>query len=277
MKLTSCLVAVLLLSLLPVSASGQLEAAAEGPVAIGHHHLNAADVEASKRFWVDLLGAELVQLGPLEVLKLPNLLVALTPKAPEGGSFGSSVNHIGLQMPDVEAMVTKLAAAGIRVVTQEHIPPAEGDVFEIEDQNTKVAFVESPAGLRVELYQNAALERAIENHHIHFYTDDPEATQAWYVRMFNAAPRMRGSFLSADLPGVNLTFSEGDTVGTQGRALDHIGFEVRDLEGLCRILEGEGVVFDRPYTHVEQLDLEFAFFTDPWGNYVELTEGLDEL
>lgn len=63
--------------------------------------------------------------------------------------------------------------------------------------------------------------------------------------------------------------------GTQGRSLDHIGFEVDNLEAFCRQLEEKGVTFDRPYTRIDELGIAIAFFTDPDGTYVELTEGLD--
>ena len=39
-------------------------------------------------------------------------------------------------------------------------------------------------------------------------------------------------------------------VGTRGRVVDHIGFEVKDLEAFCRKLEGMGIKLDRPYTKV---------------------------
>ena len=272
----SCLCFLVLVQL--ASAAGaQLEAASEGRVAMGHHHLNVPDLEASSRFWVEQLGAESTKLGPLVVMKLPNVLVVLREQEPSGSSFGSSVNHIGLQFPDIEVMVRRLEANGSKIVTKQHIAAAEGKLFEVPDQNTRVAFVEGPSGVRVELFENKALSRPVENHHIHFYTEDPVATRDWYVEHFGAKSGKRGSFEAADLPGVNLTFSEGATSGTEGRALDHIGFEVDDLEGLCRALEEAGVVFDRPYTKIDALGLEIAFFTDPWGTYVELTEGLDDI
>jgi hypothetical protein len=37
------------------------------------------------------------------------------------------------------------------------------------------------------------------------------------------------------------------------------------------------VHFDRPYTEIPELGIAVAFLTDPWGTYVELTEGLDKL
>jgi hypothetical protein len=69
------------------------------------------------------------------------------------------------------------------------------------------------------------------------------------VQHLGAKGGMRGAFQAADLPGVNLTFSPSPeaVVGTRGRSLDHIGFEVRDLEAFCKKLEAAGVKFDRPY------------------------------
>ncbi len=114
-------------------------------------------------------------------------------------------------------------------------------------------------------------------HHIHWAAPDVAAMKAWYVQMFGAKPGMRGAFEAGDLPGVNLTFgaAAGATVvPTKGRALDHIGFEVRNLEQMVKDLEAKGVKFDRPYTKVPALGIAIAFLTDPWGTYIELTEGL---
>jgi hypothetical protein len=35
------------------------------------------------------------------------------------------------------------------------------------------------------------------------------------------------------------------------------------------------VTLDRPYLKVPEATLAVAFLTDPWGMYIELTEGLD--
>ena len=65
--------------------------------------------------------------------------------------------------------------------------------------------------------------------------------------------------------------------GTAGRVLDHIGFEVADLEALVAELEAKGIEFDVPYREIPEIGLALAFLTDPWGTYIELTEGLDEI
>ena len=64
---------------------------------------------------------------------------------------------------------------------------------------------------------------------------------------------------------------------TKGRALDHIGFEVNGLEAFCKKLEAQGIKFDVPYRKVPALGISVAFLTDPWGTYIELTEGLRKL
>ncbi len=57
--------------------------------------------------------------------------------------------------------------------------------------------------------------------------------------------------------------------------MDHIGFEVDNLEAFCQQLEAKGVTLDRPYTRIDELGIAIAFLTDPDGTYIELTEGLD--
>jgi hypothetical protein len=64
---------------------------------------------------------------------------------------------------------------------------------------------------------------------------------------------------------------------TRGRVLDHIGFEVNNLEAFCKKLESEGIKLDRPYTVVPAFNLAIAFLSDPWGTYIELNEGLDRV
>jgi len=94
-----------------------------------------------------------------------------------------------------------------------------------------------------------------------------------------AARRRTHRRAAADLPGVALNFTKSPdpVVGTQGRALDHIGFEVKNLEAFTKTLEGMGITLERPYTKVPALNIAIAFIKDPWGTYIELTEGLDKV
>ena len=64
---------------------------------------------------------------------------------------------------------------------------------------------------------------------------------------------------------------------TQGRALDHIGFEVKDLELFTKRLEDAGISLTVPYRKVDALGINIAFIKDPWGTNIELTEGLAKI
>lgn len=231
---------------------------------MGHYHLNSKDPEAQKKFWIDVLGAEEAKLGTMEVFKLPGVLVIIQKAAPTAGTEGSVINHIGLKVRDLSATLAKVEAAHIPIVTR----------------NPPQAMLLAPDAIRVELTEDTALAVPVANHHIHFYPPDVDAMQKWYVTRFGAIPGKRGKFDAADLPGVNLTFgppAAAPLAPTKGRALDHIGFEVRNLEDFTKKLEGAGVKFDVPYRKMPSLGLALAFLTDPWDTYIELTEGLDKI
>jgi len=122
----------------------------------------------------------------------------------------------------------------------------------------------------------------IQLHHVHFFGQQNAEMQAWYVKTFGAKARPANpgsAFMSADLPGVALNFTPSPTavVGTQGRALDHIGFEIKNLEAFTKKLEADGIKLDVAYRKVPALNLAIAFIKDPWGTNIELTEGLDQV
>jgi catechol 2,3-dioxygenase-like lactoylglutathione lyase family enzyme len=256
---------ILLLALAATTLSAQLPAPNSAGVAMGHLHLNTTDAEGSKKFWVDFLGAKVTKLGPMDVYLFPDVLVLVRKAEVSGGSEGSSVNHLGFKVPNLKQYLDKAKSMGIPVVR--------------EMPETKQAFLMTPDKVKVELTEEAGMSAPVAHHHIHFSTSRLEATREWYVKMFSAVPGRRGRFEAADVPGVNLSFSpsEQPTVGTKGRALDHIGFEVRDLESYVKKLQGMGVTFDIPYRKVPTLGIAIAFLTDPWGTYIELTEGLNKL
>jgi hypothetical protein len=101
------------------------------------------------------------------------------------------------------------------------------------------------------------------------------------VKVFGAVPGKRYKtddppYEAADIPGVNMNFAEahGALAPTKGRMLDHIGFEVKNLEAFCKKLEASGIKLDSPYKKLPS-GIANAYLTDPWGTYIELTEGLD--
>ena len=232
-------------------------------VAMGHLHLNVSDPAAMSHFWVDVMGAQPIKLGTSDGVRIPGAIIVFKASKPTGPMVGSVINHIGVTVQSLKTYSAKVTAAG----------------FVVEPgSNPKQGTFNGPDGVRIELTEDETASQPISNHHIHWATPSPKEIQAWYADKFGAIPGMRGKFIAADLPGVNLSFNPADSLlaPTKGRALDHIGFEVKNLAEFCKRLEAKGVKFDVPYRAVPQLGISLAFLTDPWGTYIELTEGLDK-
>jgi catechol 2,3-dioxygenase-like lactoylglutathione lyase family enzyme len=232
-------------------------------VSMGHLHAFAKDTEAEKNFWVALGGAP-AGSGRMAVVKFPGILVLINQGDTTGGSAGSVVNHVGFLVKDANACMAKWKDAGL-------VP---GTPFDASHQG---AFLLSPSGIRVEFNEDASLKDPIVFHHVQWAAADPAAMQAWYAKTFGAVPGKRKNFTAADVPGANLTFdtATGPTVGTKGRGLDHIGFEIQDLAGFCKKLEAGGQKFDMPCSPRPGAAVNITYITDPFGTYIELTQGLN--
>lgn len=250
----------------PAPSAAQVAPLDHAGMTFGHVHLNVADVDVHKELWAEHFGAEIVERGPLTVIKFPQILILLSERAPTGGSQGSVMDHFGFKVRDIESALAKWRAAGYEV--QSEFTGAEG---------FPNAYLMGPDSVRIELQEDRTQEEEITGYHIHFFTPEYESLMAWYVEMFGLEPFERGTIpTTANAPGMNVSFgnSRGENAPTRGRAIDHIGFEFADLEAVVRRLEAKGVTFDGPIRDIPSLGLKIAFFTDPSGVYVELTEGL---
>ena len=281
--------ALLVLSLITVArpAPAQLLVAKDGPVVYGHHHLNTTNMDAQKKFFVDSLGGTVVKFGAnqQEIVKFPNVLIFFRPmQAPTGGSIGTTVNHIGFSVPDLRPVIAKIKANGFKMITRTEVAATQEvkDDIAALNPNTSIAFALGPDEVKVELVQVKTQTAPIQLHHIHFFGQQNVEMEAWYVKTFGAKARPANpgsAFVTADLPGVALNFTPSPTpvVGTQGRSIDHIGFEIKNLEAFTKKLEADGIKLERPYTKVAGSNLALAFIKDPWGTYIELNEGLDQI
>jgi len=234
-------------------------------VTYGHVHLNVSDIEVDKRLFIDVFGGEFVEKGPLAAVKWPNMLVALTQRAPTGPSQGTPMDHFGFKVRSMPDTLTALRAAGYQV--QREFTGVEG---------FPNAYVLGPDGLRLEMQEDKTLSAKAIPNHIHFLTPEFERLLDWYVDTFSLTKRNRGTLkTTADAGTVNLSFqtSRDPVVATKGRVIDHIGFELRDLQAFCKQLEAKGIKFDVPYREVPAIGLKIAYITDPTGVYIELTEG----
>ena len=284
------LVILSLVALWPTAASwAQLLAPNEAGVTMGHVHLNVRDLEANKKFWA-LLGGTPLKIDGTEVMKFPGVFVFLTPGTPpdaggppanlqvicgcpSDGFEPGVINHLGFLVRDFDDYMARFKAAGLKM---------KG----IPGTGRRQILVFTPDNVALEMAEGKSIAFPIADQHFHFFApafiaEYPHRVVAfsmfaWYAEMFGAKLPSGGNVLAA-LPGANLRFSSTPlpTVPTKGRAVDHIGFEVTNLEAFCKKLEARGVKFDKPYSKSRHDGFASAELTDLWGTSIELTEGLN--
>jgi catechol 2,3-dioxygenase-like lactoylglutathione lyase family enzyme len=253
------LVALAVFAIAPLSA--QLASPNSAGAAIGHVHLNVRDIEAQQRFWTQV-GGTLVNNEKLQMVQFPGIYIVLRKQDPTGGTAGSVINHFGLHVKNLNDWLPKWKAAGLT------IEPGN---------NPKQMYLIAPDDVRVEIIEDASISTPVAMHHIHMFLPDPPAAQAWYTKNFGAVASKRLAFDTANVPGAELTLSKNDMpqAPTKGRSLDHIGFEVKNIDQFVKNLEAAGIHTEGAIrTSANASKLRIVYITDPWGTYIELTEGL---
>jgi catechol 2,3-dioxygenase-like lactoylglutathione lyase family enzyme len=257
-RVCRCLIAAVSLLIAAAPASAQLIQAHDHPIVFGHLHLHPTSVDAHKKFWVDTLGGTPTKIGTIDAVLFPDVVVELgspsfgsTP--PSGGTAGTVVDHIGFTVSNLSAVLAKVMAGGYPIV----------------ERRKMSAFVVGPDGFKLELTEAKKQKIPIAMDHVHFMTPKTGELKAWYSKL-----------VGVNVRGARLMYSRAATGlrGTKGRVLDHIGFEIKNLEAFAKNLEAGGVKLDRPFmktTLGAYGPFSLVYLTDPSGTYMELTEGLN--
>jgi catechol 2,3-dioxygenase-like lactoylglutathione lyase family enzyme len=117
-----------------------------------HIHIVCSDVETSERWFLDGVGAELVDRResrgtPTTELRLGDTRVLLR-AAREGESLAADgerrfgTDHVGLQVENVDATVERLRARGVEIAREPQNSPSN-----------RVAFIKGPDNVLIELVQ----------------------------------------------------------------------------------------------------------------------------
>jgi len=284
------LLSIACLVLWPLTASwAQLLAPNEVGVSMSHVSTIVRDLDAAKKFWI-LIGGTPVKVGEVDAIKFPGMFVFLKKGEPFGGSVGTIVDHIGFHTPNGEELVARLKASGVRM-----------DANAGTRRKSSWGNIYSPDGVKVEILDStistaaigtsgapapSPLSGLIATDHIHFFAPESSLAeiQAWYGKTLGAKPfvdpvsNSMDSVRAANIPGMELKFSKSAALPapTRGQAVDHIGFEVKNLKAFCKKLQASGVKLDRTYSKKHQKGYASAELTDRWGTSIELTEGLNK-
>lgn len=130
-----------------MSAPASAGAAAE-PRTLGFAHLllQVRDIDASKRFYIDLLGFTVRPAKPLADGRpfVPFLQgIALTTGAPEAPP---QIDHIAFRVQNVTALAARLREAGVRFFEDLHDGIYGRTVYVADPDGTKIELYEEPTG-----------------------------------------------------------------------------------------------------------------------------------
>jgi len=240
-----------------------LSALAQPPVpvpniAAAHIHLNSADPDVAIQFWNDTIGTSTSNVGSYIGVSTLGVKILFTRKAPSGPSAGSTIDHIALRVPDLQPVIERLSKTPYKSFRPQ--------------TSTDRLMIDGPDGVRIELIEENSAYTPLEFNHIHLSSKQPEQMQAWYISNLGARAGS-DSANSVVIPGANVTISQADSaVPSANRAIDHISFEVKDLEKFCKKLVESGMKLDSALHPVPELGASVALLSDPWGTRIELME-----
>jgi len=113
--------------------------------------------------------------------------------------------------------------------------------------------------------------------HIHLRSPDPEATAAFYERVFGVELKRSPQRIDFNLGGQAIFVSPitepttGEAPAAPYRGLEHIGLAVKDIDGVVAALKAKGVAFTMEPTTIRP-GVRIAFLRGPEKVSIELLE-----
>jgi catechol 2,3-dioxygenase-like lactoylglutathione lyase family enzyme len=209
-----------------------------------HVHITASSPAKGIEWYSDHLGCE-----PLadrdDAANCYGVEVVFVPQSTTGGTQGTGINHIGFSVPDLPVKMAELEAVGVRGSGVRLQRFEDGSMVRDVPGLFKIAFIFDPWGTRIELVED---NEYLGFHHVHLSATDPDATLAFYRDVMGGEEAsLRGRLHGLRFDDTWLLVSahpEGATPAmTEGRAIDHIGFVVDDLDTLAASMRQAGVRF----------------------------------
>ena len=237
-------VALVTLGLLATTRDIVLETAAAD--ADYHHvHITSFAPPVSVRWYTEHLDCQPIADRD-DAADCQGVEVTFVPQPTSGGTQGTGVNHIGFSYADLTAKMAELEAVGSRGSGVRLQRFEDGSTLREAPGLFKYGFIFDPWGTRIELVEDSEY---LGFHHIHLSSTDPEATLAWYQDVFGGeTASMRGrleGLLYGDIWLLASQHLEGVPAPTEGRAIDHLGFVVDNLDNAANDMRSAGVEFQQ--------------------------------
>lgn len=222
-----------------------------------HLHFSATDTAKAAQWYAKYFGGEAVKFGPLDVVMMEKTAIAFQ-QLEEGfeGSEGSSVDHVGFSVDDIDAAMKRFEEDGVKITQPVR---AIGPI--------KFGFIEDPWGTKLEIIQDPETPGF---HHVHLHSPDPEGTLEWYAEAFGGEiAKFKGLLPAINYNDVWLLVQRSEAKEpTQGRAIDHLGWSFADVDKAVEELQANGVkITVEPQ---DFMNLRIAFIEGPDGVRIEL-------
>ena len=244
---------------------------AQAPVATlpyDHVHLNVPDPAAGASWYEKHFAGKRITEAP-DRLMFGSTRFMFLRKADAAPSAGSALDHVGFSVPDLDATMKALEAAGIKVTTPAREVPG---LF-------KLAFVEDPWGTRIEVVEDPEL---LGLHHIHMRSPNPDEAFAWLLSNFGGQrTQLKGridavKYSAAGFSDMWILVTKGEATPSIGHAIDHIGWRsTKPLADTIGELTAKGVQKTsepRPLSLPNGPSINFAYVAGPAGARIELVE-----
>ena len=229
---------------------------------IDHIHLAAPDQAEAVEWYAKHFGGQKTAEG-VERLMFGDTRVIFQRNAAAKPSVGSAIDHIGFSVTDLDAAIKALEAGGAKVVT----PAREvAGLF-------KLAFVEDPWGVRLEVVQDAA---KLGVHHIHLRAPDPGVVLKWYADAFGGSiGKLKDRIDGISYGGIWVLVQKGEAAPSAGHAIDHLGFRPINVDAAVAALKTKNVKVTtepRDLTLPSGTKMRLAFIESPEGARIELVQ-----
>jgi len=230
-----------------------------------HIHLAAPSAEAGVRWYTAFLDCK-PWLDRQDGCLMNTTIFAFMTNGSKGGSAGTGVDHIAFSFPDAASKMRALESAGAKVIS----PFGDyGGPF-------ASGFIEDPWGTRIEVLQDV---RYPGFHHIHLASANPDATLNWYQNAFGGERRLlTGRWQGLLYGSLWLLVSpqqSGVLAPSEGRAIDHLSWEAKDLDAEAAAMKQRGVTFrEEPHALVNQRGQrqKTSVLTGPDGVRIDLVQ-----
>ncbi len=184
--------------------------------------------------------------GRSEAIDCGNATIEFTQGPIMGASQGTGIDHISFSFPDLTEKMAALEKVGVRGSGVRLQRSDDGSTLRDIPGLFKIGFIFDPWGTRIEVVEDPD---TVGFHHVHLSAVDPASTLGWYRETFGGVPEsLRGMLDGLRFGEVWLLASqhaEGQPAPSAGRAIDHLAFEIADLDTAAVGLRDRGVRFTR--------------------------------